>query len=87
MIHCYQRFGPDILETCNKTLSNISINNIIHLSNVFLECRSISVDYAIMENICSNIDIIQPINIPYNGYWNDIGSFASLYNELNNNTQ
>jgi mannose-1-phosphate guanylyltransferase/mannose-6-phosphate isomerase len=38
-----------------------------------------------MEKICKDEDIknnITPITFLYNGYWNDIGSYEALYNEL-----
>ena len=51
----------------------------------FSNCQSISVDYAIMENLCKEIDIsfsVEKKTIAYLSYWNDIGSFSSLYEEL-----
>ena len=86
MILCFEKYASDILDACKKTLENADLNKkIIHLSNLFLNNRSISIDYAIMEKICSDEDIknnITPITLPYNGYWNDIGSYEALYNEL-----
>jgi mannose-1-phosphate guanylyltransferase/mannose-6-phosphate isomerase len=83
---CFEENAPDILAACKKTLENSNLTKkIIHLSNLFLESRSISIDYAIMEKICSNKDLknnINPITLPYNSYWNDIGSYEALYNEL-----
>ena len=86
MVMCYEKYAHEILEVCKKTLENTDLNKkLIHLSNLFLDSRSISVDYAIMEKICSDKDIknnITPKTLPYNGYWNDIGSYEALYNEL-----
>lgn len=85
MITCFEKYAPDILEICKETLENSTLNKkIIHLSNSFLNSRSISVDYAIMEKICSDLEFknsITPITLQYNGYWNDIGSYEALYNE------
>lgn len=86
MITCFEKYAPDILDICKKTLQNTDLNRkLIHLSNLFLDSRSISIDYAIMEKICGDEVLnlnITPITLPYNGYWNDIGSYESLYNEL-----
>jgi len=86
MIMCYEKYASDILDVCKKTLENVDLNKkLIHLSNLFLSSRSISIDYAIMEKICKDEDIknnITPITLLYNGYWNDIGSYEALYNEL-----
>jgi len=86
MIMCYEKYAPDILNVCKKTLENADLDKkLIYLSNLFLDSRSISVDYAIMEKICSDEDMknnITPITLSYNGYWNDIGSYEALYNEL-----
>jgi mannose-1-phosphate guanylyltransferase len=86
MIMYYEKYANDILDVCRKTLENIDLNKkLIHLSNLFLDNRTISIDYAIMEKICDCKDLkvnIRPITLIYNGYWNDIGSFEALYNEL-----
>ena len=81
MINYFIKYANDILEICKLTWNNKIINNnIINLSNDFILCRSISFDYAIMEYLCKNNE--KCITIPFNGYWNDIGSFSSLYNQL-----
>ena len=86
MVLCFEKYAQDILEVCKRTLENTDMNNkIIHLSNLFLESKSISIDYAIMEKICIDEDFkinVIPITLPYNGYWNDIGSYEALYNEV-----
>lgn len=91
MIVCYENYAPDILDNCKKTLFNSNTNsNIIDLSpEPFINCRSVSIDYAIMEPLCQQMDmdnpIIKKITLPYNSKWNDIGSFAALFNELEKN--
>ena len=61
-------------------------NKIIHLHpSSFIQCRAISVDYAIMENLCKDNDtFINKITIPYQSTWCDVGSFGSLYDFLDN---
>jgi mannose-1-phosphate guanylyltransferase len=84
MIKCFQKYCPDILENCILTLENSNAQlNIIHLSeDPFVNCRSISIDYSIMEPLCADNDIdVQKITIPYIFHWNDLGSFSSVFDE------
>ena len=88
MITCFQKYAPDILETCMETIKNTSFDlsesNIVYLApDIFKTCRAISVDYCIMELLCKDTDSeICGITIPYHSYWNDIGSYSALYNQL-----
>lgn len=84
MISLFTDYAPDILENCRLTLFNTNLDEkVINLSSkLFMNCRSISIDYAIMEKACishNDNKSIKLITIPYNSYWNDIGSFAALY--------
>jgi mannose-1-phosphate guanylyltransferase/mannose-1-phosphate guanylyltransferase/mannose-6-phosphate isomerase len=86
MIHCFEQYAPDILSSCRETIYNSSFTSTVtNLSELyFSQCRSISVDYAIMEKLCNDTENnkIRKITIPYLSHWNDIGSFSALYNEL-----
>lgn len=86
MLQCFRNYAPDILENCQETLKNSASdkNQIIHLSETpFISCRSISVDYAIMEPLCKDLDTsIKRFTFSYDAHWNDIGSFSALFNEL-----
>jgi mannose-1-phosphate guanylyltransferase/mannose-6-phosphate isomerase len=67
--------------------------------NIFSNCRAISVDYAIMEKLCyntenntentnstiNNSNQIMKKTILYDSKWSDIGSYTSLYDELDKN--
>jgi len=86
MITCFENYAPDILENCQETWQNsvCQNNHLIHLSQTpFSTCRSISVDYAIMEPLCKDTKIcVQKNTFTYDSHWNDIGSFSALYNEF-----
>lgn len=88
---CFEKYSNDIYEICKKTLNIISNkeSNILHLSiNTFCDCRKISVDYAIMEYLTrDNSRKVMAITIPYNSFWNDIGSYLALYNEIKKDTK
>jgi mannose-1-phosphate guanylyltransferase/mannose-6-phosphate isomerase len=86
MIFCFKKYAPDILENCSQTVQKTDFTKKSATLSLepFSTCRSISVDYAIMEKLCS--DSINPpvktITIPYQSYWNDIGSYLALYQQL-----
>jgi len=86
MIECFSLYAPDILEICDEIMELVDKNthSIINLPDAFTKSRAISVDYAIMEPLTRKLykSNIMPMTIRYNGYWNDIGSFAALYDEL-----
>ena len=70
----------------NKTKQNEELpyntNNILLSENPFIDCKAISVDYAIMEKLCNDDDTeIQKKTLLYNSSWSDIGSFMALYEE------
>uniref|UniRef100_A0A6C0JFL8 mannose-1-phosphate guanylyltransferase n=1 Tax=viral metagenome TaxID=1070528 RepID=A0A6C0JFL8_9ZZZZ len=87
MITCFKKYADDIYRNCTETIQNTDLTStkcIITLSGLpFINCRAISVDYAIMEKICCDceIDVLKK-TILYNSKWNDIGSYLSLYDEL-----
>ena len=90
MIRCFEKYASDILISCEKTLRHTDLYGFykkkpVILNSSFSDCRAISMDYAIMENLCKETDIhftIGKKTIAYQSYWNDIGSFSSLYDQL-----
>jgi len=55
MIQCFEEHASDIIAQCRETLKYSEKNrNILNLSSEhFSKCKKISIDYAIMEKICS----------------------------------
>jgi mannose-1-phosphate guanylyltransferase/mannose-6-phosphate isomerase len=85
MIDCFKKYANEIYINCVQTLKNTNLNEtkILLSENPFIDCKSISVDYAIMEKLCNDEDTeIQKKTILYNSTWNDIGSFMALFEEL-----
>lgn len=74
---------PDIIKILTKlnntteSESNTNINYII-IDKQYSECDSISIDYGIMELLGSNSIYM----VEYNDLWNDIGSFKSIHDIL-----
>ena len=71
-----EKFEPDILKACKKSLQNehkdldfIRLNN-----NEFIKCPNKSIDYAVMEKTDKSVVI------PLDANWSDIGSWESLFN-------
>ena len=69
------KFNPQIYDNCklavkeiNKDLDFIRLNK-----NKFLDCPSISIDYAIMEK--TNKAVVVPMDVG----WSDLGSWSSLW--------
>jgi mannose-1-phosphate guanylyltransferase/mannose-6-phosphate isomerase len=94
MIECFKIWANELFEHAHLTWekSNSSAPApapIIYLDSLyFKECQSISVDYAIMEPLCSSSSSsfkIKSRMMVYKGHWNDIGSFLSLIQEVSNN--
>ena len=76
-------FALDIYLSCFDTIKSskeINNNQLDLDKDMFIKCRSESIDYAVMEKINNGIII------EYNGYWSDIGSWKSLYNYLDKDT-
>jgi mannose-1-phosphate guanylyltransferase/mannose-6-phosphate isomerase len=77
-----QKFEPEMLLACkksidtnNKDLDFIRINN-----KEFLKCKSKSIDYAVMEHTKKGVAL------PLNGGWSDVGSWPSLWDAKNKDT-
>ena len=65
---------PQMLQTLTVALHNSKLEkNVITLSNDFLDVANISIDYAILEKTSRVVMSKMLCN------WNDLGSFASLY--------
>jgi mannose-1-phosphate guanylyltransferase/mannose-6-phosphate isomerase len=76
-----KKHAPDIFTSCQETLLDSHFEHgILHLSEkVFINCRSDSIDYAIMEK-AENV-----VALPLDAGWSDIGSWEVLseYNSRN----
>jgi mannose-1-phosphate guanylyltransferase / mannose-6-phosphate isomerase len=70
-----KRFAPDILSACRKSLKGAVQDLDFTRLDVaaFTDCRSDSIDYAVMEKTAS------AVVIPLDAGWNDIGSWSALW--------
>ena len=70
-----KKFRPDIYKTCNEAAQNLEMDlDFMRInSDIFNECPSDSIDYAVMEKTKD------AIVIPMDVGWNDLGSWHSLW--------
>ena len=91
MLDCFRKYAPDILGQCESAFAkSVKANKIMSLPEAeFGLCTPLSIDYAIMENICKDDTRNVPIRVyPYSHEWCDVGSFESLHEYiLNQNTK
>lgn len=78
MIAEFEKQAPDILDACRASLEKAQSDlDFLRLdAEAYGECRSISLDYAIMEN-AEGIRCV-----PYDGRWSDLGSWTALWDVL-----
>ncbi|TLU65074.1 mannose-1-phosphate guanylyltransferase/mannose-6-phosphate isomerase [Thalassotalea litorea] len=75
------KFRPDILNACEASLKDTSSDmDFIRVDKkAFESCPDESVDYAVMEPICSAEDSDAAVVVPLDASWNDIGSFSAIW--------
>lgn len=68
------KFAPDILESAKNAMHSAQTDGDFIRPNkeVFLSCRSESIDYAVMEHF------EKMAVIPFNGSWSDVGSWNAV---------
>jgi mannose-1-phosphate guanylyltransferase/mannose-6-phosphate isomerase len=68
------KHAPDILSSCQQAMQNPEIDGGFVRPNkeLFLSCRSESIDYAVMEHF-DKVAVV-----PFNGAWSDVGSWNAV---------
>lgn len=83
---------PEILSSCKKCIENSSEDlDFVRIDEaLFSQCPSESIDYAVMEPLCSVSGDDKVIVVPLDAGWNDIGSWAAIWQvsdkDKNNNS-
>jgi mannose-1-phosphate guanylyltransferase/mannose-6-phosphate isomerase len=72
------KFAPDILEACNAAFAagQADLDFVRIDKPAFAQCRSESIDYAVMEK--TQDALVLPIDVG----WSDVGSWSSLFDAL-----
>ncbi|WP_273867226.1 mannose-1-phosphate guanylyltransferase/mannose-6-phosphate isomerase [Serratia odorifera] len=70
-----ERFRPDILEACQKSLTHLTPDmDFVRVDReAFIACPDESVDYAVMEKTAD------AVVVPLDAGWNDVGSWSALW--------
>ncbi|MBV1910509.1 MAG: mannose-1-phosphate guanylyltransferase/mannose-6-phosphate isomerase [Kangiellaceae bacterium] len=75
------KYRPDILSTCRQCMENTSDDlDFVRIDeSLFSKCPSESIDYAVMEPLCSSRDAAaKVVVVPLDANWNDIGSWSAI---------
>ncbi|MEO0368871.1 MAG: mannose-1-phosphate guanylyltransferase/mannose-6-phosphate isomerase [Pseudomonadota bacterium] len=73
-----EKYAPEVMSVCKKAADNC-VEDLDFLridANEFLECSSISIDYAVMEHTSKGV--VVPLDVG----WCDVGSWAALWEVL-----
>ncbi|MCH7816952.1 MAG: mannose-1-phosphate guanylyltransferase/mannose-6-phosphate isomerase [Proteobacteria bacterium] len=75
-LHELKQHAPDIFDSCHAAYAALEPGDDFQYisESIFSECRSVSIDYAIMEKTES------AAVIPLDAGWNDLGSWDALWN-------
>lgn len=75
-----RKYQPKILEACKKAIAAKKIDNdFIRIdAQAFAECPDDSIDYALMEPLCNELDH-SVIVAPLDAGWSDVGSWSALW--------
>jgi len=79
-----ERFCPDVFSACAAAFGSATRDaEFLHLpGEAFSVCPSESIDYAVMEKLPGAADSgCEPVVVPFDAGWSDLGSWASLYDE------
>ncbi|RJX72374.1 mannose-1-phosphate guanylyltransferase/mannose-6-phosphate isomerase [Vibrio sinensis] len=85
------KHNPLMLEVCKKSMEGTQLDlDFVRIDQkAFEECPSNSIDYAVMEPVCSAYGSGNLVVVPMDAGWNDIGSWSALWDvsdkDLHNN--
>lgn len=76
-----KKFSPDILNVCQDAFAHKTQDlDFTRISaDIFSQCPSDSIDYAVMEPLCKSQGDKDVVVIPMDAGWSDVGSFSSLW--------
>ena len=74
LLHALKQYAPDILQSCEHAMAQAQVDGefIRPEKSSFSECRSQSIDYAVMEKD-PNVVVV-----PFSGQWSDVGSWNAV---------
>lgn len=75
-----QKYQPDMFAVC-KTAFNEGVNDLDFFradTNAFEKCPSDSIDYAVMEKLTEDNEVLGAV-VPLDAGWSDVGAWSSLW--------
>ncbi|MBL4830648.1 MAG: mannose-1-phosphate guanylyltransferase/mannose-6-phosphate isomerase [Aliivibrio sp.] len=87
-----RKYNPEILFACEKAMECTAedLDFVRVNKKAFEQCPDDSIDYAVMEPLCSSNSAENAVVVPMDAGWSDIGSWSALWDvstkDSNNNT-
>ncbi len=73
-------YRPDIYSACEAVMSSSKeIDGFYLLHDSFKDCPADSIDYAVMEKLCSNSNSEELVVVKTNPGWTDLGSWEAIF--------
>lgn len=91
-LEALRTYHPDILLACEKAMECTAedLDFVRVDKKAFEQCPDDSIDYAVMEPLCSSNSAENAVVVPMDAGWSDIGSWSALWDvstkDSNNNT-
>jgi len=84
-----QRFQPEIYESCKKACDEGQQDQDFFrvATDIFSQCPSDSIDYAVMEKITGDQGEFKSAMVPLDAGWSDVGAWSSLWEVGEKNEQ
>ncbi|MBU3071545.1 mannose-1-phosphate guanylyltransferase/mannose-6-phosphate isomerase [Aestuariicella sp. G3-2] len=76
-----RKYRPDILQACEASVENatVDVDFVRPDKEAFLLCPDESIDYAVMEPLCSAVNSTAAVVVPLDCGWSDVGSWSALW--------
>ncbi|GAB3108970.1 mannose-1-phosphate guanyltransferase [Pseudomaricurvus hydrocarbonicus] len=76
-----KKHRPDMLAACEQSMSNATedVDFVRPDKEAFLACPDDSIDYAVMEPLCSDAASGHAVVVPLDCGWSDVGSWSALW--------
>lgn len=80
-LEALRQFRPDIHAACEKAMTGTQQDlDFVRVDKAaFIACPDESIDYAVMEPLCSGEDAGTVVVMPLDAGWSDVGSWSSLW--------
>ena len=75
-----KEYREDIYAACREVIGRSSVDGpFFRMHQLFSECPSDSIDYAVMEKVCEGDSQFQTVMVVMDAAWSDLGSWSSVW--------